>query len=66
MDDFEDDDYRQIVSRVLDTDNGGQAWLEQDTTGQVYARCSGCRGSWPMAGMAPGLLLLTHLVRCEM
>ncbi len=55
----------EIVSRVVYTAAGFEAWVEQDRTGQLAVRCTGCRTSQPVAGMAPGLnRLVRHTGSC--
>ncbi|MEV8516796.1 hypothetical protein [Dactylosporangium sp. NPDC051484] len=36
------EEYREIVSDVLTTAGGAQAWIEMNLSGYLTKRCSGC------------------------
>lgn len=58
-------EYREIVSNVLTTPAGAEAWLEMDAAGHLTKRCAGCGLDEYVVAMAPGLAWLAgHAVTC--
>jgi hypothetical protein len=58
--------WREIVSDVVATRDGRQAWVEMDAAGHLSVRCTGCRLDEYRAGMAPALAaLVDHAATCE-
>ncbi|MFC5002543.1 hypothetical protein ACFPIJ_32505 [Dactylosporangium cerinum] len=58
-------EYREIVSEILRTAGGGEAWIEMDLSGFLTERCTGCGHSVDVAAMAAGLhWLVEHAAAC--
>ncbi|MEV4510755.1 hypothetical protein AB0K00_17505 [Dactylosporangium sp. NPDC049525] len=53
-------EYREIVSEILRTDGGGEAWIEMDLSGYLTERCTGCGTAEPAVALAPALQWLTR------
>ncbi|MER7009723.1 hypothetical protein ABT297_42700 [Dactylosporangium sp. NPDC000555] len=59
------EEYREIVSDVLTTAGGAQAWIEMNLTGYLTKRCSGCGIDEDAEAMAAAMQWLTeHASTC--
>jgi hypothetical protein len=60
------DEYREIVSAVVTTAGGAEAWIEMNLSGYLTKRCTGCGIDEDAVAMAPGLQWLTeHASACQ-
>ena len=60
------DEYREIVSNILRTAGGGEAWIEMNLSGFLTERCTGCGTDEPVEAMASGLQWLAeHARACD-
>ncbi|MGI5179513.1 hypothetical protein ACQEVZ_24600 [Dactylosporangium sp. CA-152071] len=59
------DEYREVVSDVIRTASGGEAWIEMNLAGYLTQRCTGRGTDEPVAAMAPALQWLAeHAAVC--
>ncbi|WP_432977812.1 hypothetical protein [Dactylosporangium sp. CA-233914] len=59
------DEYREIVSDVLTTAGGAQAWIEMNLSGYLSKRCTGCGTDEDAVALAPALQWLEeHASAC--
>jgi hypothetical protein len=60
------DEYREIVSNIVRTPGGGEAWIEMNLSGFLTERCTGCGIDEPVESIAAGLQWLTeHAPACD-
>ncbi|MER7280477.1 hypothetical protein ABT369_39170 [Dactylosporangium sp. NPDC000244] len=60
------DEYREIVSDILRTAGGGEAWIEMNLAGYLTERCTGCGADEPVVSRAAGLQWLAeHAPACR-
>lgn len=58
-------EYREIVSDILATAGGGQAWIEMNLTGYLTERCTGCGTDEEAESLAQALAWLAeHAAAC--
>ncbi|UWP87030.1 hypothetical protein [Dactylosporangium fulvum] len=59
------EEYREIVSDVLTTAGGAQAWVEMNLSGYLTERCTGCGANEDAVALVEALQWLTeHAPAC--
>ncbi|MGI5176257.1 hypothetical protein ACQEVZ_08020 [Dactylosporangium sp. CA-152071] len=59
------EEYREIVSDIVTTAGGAEAWIEMNLSGYLTERCTGCGADEDADGIAPALQWLTdHAATC--
>ncbi|MEU7873333.1 hypothetical protein [Dactylosporangium sp. NPDC049140] len=54
------EEYREIVSDIVTTAGGAQAWIEMGLSGYLTKRCTGCGIDEDAVALAPALQWLTE------